>query len=104
MPEVYFRIRWPDGSTDMCYSPSLVVKDYFEPRTSYPIAEFLKRSQAALLAASDRVQEKYGAQCSRALDQLHRIEITPSAGERCHRTRSKFCRSKNRGRHNVRAL
>ena len=29
MPEMRFRIRWPDGSTESCYSPSLVIKDYF---------------------------------------------------------------------------
>ena len=28
MPEMRFRIRWPDGSTESCYSPSLVVKDF----------------------------------------------------------------------------
>jgi len=26
MPEMRFRIRWPDGVAETCYSPSLVVK------------------------------------------------------------------------------
>lgn len=24
MPEVYFRVRWPDGTSERCYSPSTV--------------------------------------------------------------------------------
>ena len=29
MPEMHFHIRWPDGTSETCYSPSLVIKDYF---------------------------------------------------------------------------
>lgn len=28
MPEMYFHVRWPDGETQRCYSPSTVVEDY----------------------------------------------------------------------------
>jgi len=74
MPEMRFRIRWPDGTPEACYSPSLVVKDFFSPGESYLLAEFLERSRTALNLASDRVEEKYGWRCSRALAQLSRIE------------------------------
>lgn len=74
MPEMHFRIRWPDGAAEACYSPSLVVKDFFVPGQSYPLADFLERSRAALTSASARVQQKYGYACSRAMAQLRRIE------------------------------
>ncbi|MBY0610869.1 MAG: MSMEG_0570 family nitrogen starvation response protein [Beijerinckiaceae bacterium] len=74
MPEMRFHIRWPDGVTEACYSPSLVIKDYFQPGNAYPLAEFLARSRTALTIASDRVEAKYGRPCSLALAQLSRIE------------------------------
>ena len=74
MPEMRFRITWPDGSIESCYSPSLVIKDYFAVGQTYPLADFLARSRAALTIASERVRAKYGYPCSRALGQLARIE------------------------------
>ena len=74
MPEMHFRVRWPDGAVETCYSPSLVIKDFFQPGASYPLADFLARSRTALRIASDRVEAKYGFPCSRALGQLARIE------------------------------
>ena len=59
MPEMRFRVSWPDGSSETCYSPSLVIKDYFAVGQSYALAEFLTRSRTALKVASDRVQAKY---------------------------------------------
>jgi len=79
MPELRFRIRWPDGSAETCYSPSLVVKDFFSPGQSYPLVDFLERSRRALNLASDRVEAKYGWRCSRALAQLARIETAAAA-------------------------
>ena len=78
MPEMRFFIRWPDGTQEACYSPSLVIKDYFAPGESYALADFLERSRTALGIASDRVQAKYGWPCSRALGQLARIEAAAS--------------------------
>ncbi|WP_017297078.1 MSMEG_0570 family nitrogen starvation response protein [Nodosilinea nodulosa] len=78
MPEIRFQIQWPDGSQDTCYSPSLVVKDYFEPATAYSLADFVERSRTALTIASDRVQAKYGMPCGLALGQLRQIEATAS--------------------------
>lgn len=85
MPEINFKIQWPDGKQETCYSPSLIVKDYFDVGEAYPVADFLEKSREALKIASERVQEKYGFPCSRALGQLRQIEstaqgyLTPSA-------------------------
>ena len=70
MPEMWFVVRWPDGSFETCYSPSLVIKDFFTPGESYPLADFVSRSQMALETASARVRKKYGYGCAHALAQL----------------------------------
>lgn len=74
MPEMRFVIAWPDGEEETCYSPSLVIKDFFAEGESYRLADFLDRSRKALTIASDRVEAKYGFPCSLALGQLARIE------------------------------
>jgi uncharacterized repeat protein (TIGR04042 family) len=74
-----FRIRWPDGTAETCYSPSLVVKDFLSPGESYALADFLDRSRTALDIASARVEAKYGWRCSRAMAQLARIETAVAA-------------------------
>jgi uncharacterized repeat protein (TIGR04042 family) len=74
-----FVVRWPDGRRESCYSPSLVIRDYFREGESYPLDDFLTRARTALTIASDRVQAKYGFPCSLALGQLARIE-TAAAG------------------------
>ena len=75
MPEIRFRIQWPDGSQETCYSPSLIVKDYFTPKQAYDVDDFVQRSRTALNIASDRVQAKYGRPCGLALGQLREIEM-----------------------------
>jgi uncharacterized repeat protein (TIGR04042 family) len=74
MPEIRFRIRWCDGTEEVCYSPSLVVKEYFSPNQSYELEDFVTRSRTALTIASDRVKAKYGYPCGLALGQLQEIE------------------------------
>ena len=74
MPEINFKIQWPDGTEQNCYSPSLIVKKYFTPGETYELTEFVEKSRTALNLASDRVQEAYGFPCSRALGQLKQIE------------------------------
>jgi uncharacterized repeat protein (TIGR04042 family) len=74
MPEMRFVIAWPDGREESCYSPSLVIRDYFDEGKSYPIGDFLDRSRKALTIASDRVEAKYGHPCSLARGQLARLE------------------------------
>jgi uncharacterized repeat protein (TIGR04042 family) len=71
---MHFLVRWPDGSAQRCYSPSLVIKDYFQPGASYAVPEFLQRSREALEIASERVRQKYGYGCGHASAQLEEIE------------------------------
>jgi uncharacterized repeat protein (TIGR04042 family) len=75
MPEMLFHIRWPDGANEQCYSPSLVIKDHLAVGASYDVADFMRRCRTALTIASDRVREKYGFACSRAMGQLARLEV-----------------------------
>jgi uncharacterized repeat protein (TIGR04042 family) len=81
MPEIRFQIEWPDGSQAVCYSPSLIVKEYFTPNQSYDLSDFVLRSQTALTIASDRVKAKYGFPCGLALGQLQEIEATAATYE-----------------------
>ncbi|MGX9428339.1 MULTISPECIES: MSMEG_0570 family nitrogen starvation response protein [Bradyrhizobium] len=76
MPEMRFHVRWPDESIEVCYSPSLVIKDHLAVGATYPLADFQERSRIALTIAAERVREKYGFLCTRALGQLARIEET----------------------------
>ncbi|MBV1832322.1 MSMEG_0570 family nitrogen starvation response protein, partial [Komagataeibacter sp. AV436] len=55
MPEMTFRVRWPDGQETDCYSPSLVIRDHFTPGQDYPVREFLEKADTALTDASERV-------------------------------------------------
>jgi uncharacterized repeat protein (TIGR04042 family) len=59
-----------------CYSPSLVIKDYFQPGTGYPLPEFMAQVREALNIASERVRAKFGFACSQAMDQLAELEET----------------------------
>ena len=74
-------VRWPDDSLEVCYSPSLVIKDHLVPGTTYSLDDFRQRSRTALTIAAERVREKYGFLCSRALGQLARIETTATRFE-----------------------
>jgi uncharacterized repeat protein (TIGR04042 family) len=78
MPEMHFKVRWPDGREDTCYSPSLVVREHLAVGNSYPLPEFMQRVSTALNIASERVRAKYGYACSMAMDQLAAIESTAS--------------------------
>lgn len=74
MPEINFKIEWCDGTQEVCYSPSLVVKEYFTPGKEYELEEFVNLADTALNIASDRVKAAYGFPCGRALGQLQRIK------------------------------
>ncbi len=74
MPAMHYRLRWPDGSESNCYSPSLVIHDYFQLGAAYSLPDFLSRLRAATQIASDRVAARFGFACSRAADQLAEIE------------------------------
>jgi uncharacterized repeat protein (TIGR04042 family) len=74
MPETHFRVRWPDGGVEVCYSPSTIIKQFFVLGRPYALDDFLDISRCALHAASERVREEYGMGCSRAMAQLDAIE------------------------------
>jgi uncharacterized repeat protein (TIGR04042 family) len=76
VPETYFHVRWPDGATQRCYSPSTVVGDYFTAGGEYELADFVERSRTALGIAGERVKDKFGFYCTGASDQLAQIERT----------------------------
>ncbi len=88
MPEMRFRVRWPDGQAESCYSPSLVVMEHLTVGDCYELADFLLRCRTALAIASQRVAARYGHPCSLALGQLAEIErrvrtFSPGAGKVC---------------------
>ncbi|HMJ10602.1 MAG TPA: MSMEG_0570 family nitrogen starvation response protein [Polyangiaceae bacterium] len=76
MPEVYFRIQWPNGDVHDCYSPSTIIEQHLEVGTEYSVSEFVELASRTLGIASERVRAKYGYTCSSALDQLSRIRST----------------------------
>lgn len=76
MPEMNFRVRWPDASEQLCYSPSSTIREFFTVGEEYPLEEFLKRSRRGLELASERVRQRYGYACSSAASQLQQIEQT----------------------------
>ncbi len=73
MPEMTFEVRWPDGTTQRCYSPSLVMHDYLSAGKSYTVHDFVDRSTRALSEASERVRAKFGFACTSAADTTERI-------------------------------
>ena len=79
MPEMHFRVKWPHGHTEDCYSPSYIVEEHLTEGVEYEIDDFVSRVRTALSIASERVFEKYGFECSSALDQLHAIEETAAS-------------------------
>lgn len=89
MPEMHYTVRWPDAVEDRCYSPSWVVRELLTPGTDYPLADFLARVRQATAIANERVSAKYGFVCSRANDQLARVEARGAhfAGEAGARVR-----------------
>ena len=74
MPEMRFRIRWPDNGVQSCYSPSLVIKQFLTVGESYALPDFVARCREALTIAGERVREKYGFHCTGASGQLSEIE------------------------------
>jgi uncharacterized repeat protein (TIGR04042 family) len=95
MPEIHFQIAWPDNSEDSCYSPSLIVKQYFTPDTEYDLVDFVERSRTALNIASDRVKAKYGFPCGLALGQLQDIEAKAAQYVQLDQPKVKFIKFNN---------
>ncbi|MGB3407225.1 MAG: MSMEG_0570 family nitrogen starvation response protein [Jannaschia sp.] len=76
MPETTFRVRWPDGQEEDCYSPSTVVFDHLSAGRSYRVDEFHDISRTALDLAARRVEAKFGFRCTSADAQAARIAKT----------------------------
>ncbi|GAA4552313.1 MSMEG_0570 family nitrogen starvation response protein [Pseudonocardia xishanensis] len=74
VPEVLFDVRWPDGSTQSFYSPSLIVEDYFRAGRTYPVAEFVDTSRTCMRIADQRVRRKYGFGCAESVATMAGIE------------------------------
>ena len=87
MPEMTFDVRWPDGSVQRCYSPSLVMHDHLSVGVAYTVAEFVDRSATGLTEAGDRVRAKFGFACTSAAESSSRIAAAaagfPSAATMC---------------------
>ena len=73
MPETFIDTVWADGTRLRCWSPSLVVEEYFTPGTAYRVADFVDRARTALQIGSDRVREKFGFGCGHAMATIDRI-------------------------------
>lgn len=69
MPAMHFIVCWPDGSKDICYSPSTAVERYFQIGHPYPLQDFVAVATEALNEASERVKARFGYYCSSAQDQ-----------------------------------
>ncbi|PPJ31694.1 MSMEG_0570 family nitrogen starvation response protein [Nocardia nova] len=82
MPEMTFDIRWPDGSVQSCYSPSLVIHDHLSAGTEYPVGEFVRRAATALNLAAERVRERFGLSCTSAMQTLADIESAAATSPR----------------------
>jgi uncharacterized repeat protein (TIGR04042 family) len=78
MPEMTFTVRWPDGTVVDCYSPSLVMHDFLAVGDVLPVTTFVARTSLALDLASERVREKYGFECTSAMQQ--KADILQAAG------------------------
>lgn len=74
MPERIFKVNWPDGQVEACYSPSSVIDHYLTAGNQYPLEEFLTITSQGLNEASERVRQKFGYSCSSAMDQLKKIQ------------------------------
>ena len=100
MPEVEFTVRWPDGRTQRCISPSRSIEQAIVAGGRYPVAEFLRRTREGLEAGNDRLRALRGFGCSSASELIELLEATaaPLPGDavvavdrvRLARTRRRF--------------
>ncbi len=79
MPEMRFGIRWPDGRTEHCYSPSTIITSHLEEGVDYPLARFVEQARAGLEAANERVRARFGMGCAQAMNQIAAIEASAAA-------------------------
>jgi uncharacterized repeat protein (TIGR04042 family) len=85
MPEMTVTVRWPDGSVQRHYSPSLVMHDHLAAGSGYTVADFARRATDALAEASERVRAKYGFACTSAAasaERIHGLAAAYAPGDR----------------------
>ncbi|WP_041558385.1 MSMEG_0570 family nitrogen starvation response protein [Novosphingobium sp. PP1Y] len=75
MPEMMFRVRWPDGELATCFSPSTIVAQRLIAMHDYPVSEFTQVARAALEEANVRVRARFGMGCAHAIAQIEQIEL-----------------------------
>lgn len=73
MPETYLRVQLPDDREETIYSPSTVIKEYFEKASVMSLDEFQSNCSKALTHASKRVYERFGYECTSAMGELARV-------------------------------
>ena len=74
MPEMRFVIRWPDGVVESCYSPSLVIKEFFAPGESSR-SPILSNAAAPLCTSpASAWRRSMATPATRAVAQLAQIE------------------------------
>ncbi|MEA5544555.1 MSMEG_0570 family nitrogen starvation response protein, partial [Limnoraphis robusta CCNP1324] len=73
MPSVAFTVRWPDGLVQECSSPSRSIERVLVAGAAYPVGEFVRRCDAALAEAEERVRARYGFACTAARGQAQEI-------------------------------
>ena len=76
MPEMTFTVRWPDGSVEDCYSPSLVMHDHLADGETYTVEDFVRRTVAGLAEASERVRARFGFACSASAASAEKVRLT----------------------------
>jgi len=79
VPEMTLRVRWPDGRTQDCYSPSLVLDDHLDVGARYTVADFADRSVRGLEEASDRVAAAYGFACTSAAATIDEVRASAAS-------------------------
>jgi len=73
MPETYLRVQLPDNKEETIYSPSTIIKEYFQKATVMSLDEFESNCSKALNHASKRVYERFGYECTSAMGELARV-------------------------------
>ncbi len=79
MPVTHVHIEWPDQKADQIYSPSSIIKEYFKPAEELAMADFLTACTESLNQASQRVEKKFGFECTSASAELQRVEFLSRA-------------------------
>ncbi len=74
MPEVHFRVRWPGGAEETCYSPSTVILEHLVAGESYAVPEFCSSYSRCARAGLERCAHATVTHAALPLDQLRQIE------------------------------